>query len=120
MKNKINEFKKVQRLLFINEFNSEILPLLNDKHVIYYGMGVVNIDYKGRDVDSVMDIINDKVIKFTGDIGWDTGNYFIDTPICVYRFFCILDIDTNKHEQGAPLHKCSEVNIALYRHELIK
>lgn len=118
MKAKIKEFKEAQRTLFIDFFNSEILPLLNDEHEIYYGMDVVNVDYKGDDVDSIMDVINDKVIELTSELGWDTDNYFMNTPNCTYSFFCILDIDTNKHEAGNPFYKCSKINIRLYKYEL--
>jgi len=118
MKAKIKEFKEAQRTLFIEFFNSEILPLLNEEHIISYGMGVVNVEYTGDDIDSIMDVINDKFIEFTSELGWDTGNYFMDTPNCTYRFFCILDIDTNKHEQGKPIYRCSKINIGLYTYEL--
>lgn len=118
MKNKIKEFKEAQRNLFIDFFNSEILPLLNEDHTLYYGMGVVNVDCRGDDIDSIMNVINDKVIDFTSGLGWGTGDYFMDTPNCTYRFFCILDIDTNKHEQGAPFYKCSRINLELYKYKL--
>ena len=112
MKAKIKEFKEAQRTLFIDFFNSEILPLLNDEHIIYYGMGAISVEsVNGGKNEDLTQTISDTLAVLFNEIEYNRE--YRD-----HEYLCTLDIDTNKHEQGKPLYKCSAINIRLYKYEL--
>lgn len=108
--NKLQEYKKLQREVFKQFFDNEIVPHLKDTDVVYYGMGTHGVD-NNEEYNYFPSYLGDKVYNFL-----ENNLPFYNREICeVYILLEIIDSPTNKLEMDKNSSECPKILVSKYK-----
>ena len=88
----LKEYNELQKKVFKNFFDKEIIPHLEDTDLIYWGMGSSGLDLN-NDYDYMPPLLSDKIYTFL-----ENNLPFYNRGLCeVYILMEIVDSPTNKN-----------------------